>query len=99
MPTNDRKKLFVDLHDADAGTLPSPLSRSAFDGVFAQYHAAARDEGVDVIHAQVGLRQGRVYCVCMANDAEQVRRAHERVGLTFSHITEVETAVPGPGSR
>jgi hypothetical protein len=51
-----------------------------------------------VVHAQVGLREGRVYCVCMAEDAEQVRKAHERVGLTFSHITEVETALPAPGS-
>ena len=96
MPSNTRKKLFIDLHDAQDGTLPSPLSRMAFDGVFAQYHAAAREEGVDVVHAQVGLRDGRVYCVCMADNPEQVRKAHERVGLKFSHITEIETALPVP---
>lgn len=94
MPRNSTRKLFIDLHDAQDGTLPSPLPRAAFDGVFAQYEAAAREEGVNVVHAQVGLAAGRVYCVCMADDPEQVRKAHERVGLTFSHITEVETALP-----
>jgi hypothetical protein len=31
----------------------------------------------------------------MAEDAEAVRRAHERVGLPYDSITEVATATPG----
>lgn len=82
-------KMFIDIHDKANGTLPEGLTEEQFRAVYAQYADACREEGVTSLKAHAGLDEGRVFCVSLAPDAEAVRRAHERVGLTFDSITEV----------
>lgn len=88
-------KFFIDTHDARAGTFPAGISKDAFAGFYAQYADACRAEGVVTLRVHVGLEEGRAFCFTMAPSADAVRRAHERVGLPFSEITEVATATPG----
>ncbi len=82
-------KMFIDIHDAANGTLPAGLTEGQFQAVYRQYAEACREEGVTSLRASVGLGQGRVFCVSLAPDEEAVRRAHERIGLTYDSITEV----------
>ncbi len=56
---------------------------------------ACRAEGVVLLRVHVSLEAGRAYCLTAAPSAEAVRRAHERVGLPFDVVTEVQTVTPG----
>ncbi|MAS05673.1 MAG: hypothetical protein CL534_13465 [Ahrensia sp.] len=91
----DRLRMFVDTHDQAKGTFPEGLTEAEFGQFFAAYEEACREEGVVIVSANVGLAAGRAFCMTLAPDEDAVRRAHERVGLPFDSITEVETATPG----
>ena len=82
-------KMFIDIHDAANGTLPTGLTIEQFEAVYEQYAQVCKAEGVTSLRAHAGLGEGRVFCVSLAPDADAVRRAHDRVGLTFDSITEV----------
>lgn len=88
-------KFFVDTHDTENGTFPEGLDTAQFEQFFAQYQGACQEEGVVLLQVNVGLEDGRAFCMTMAPDADAVRRSHERVGLPFTSITEVQTATPG----
>ncbi len=88
-------KFFVDTHDVRHGTFPAGISGEDFAGFHAKYEEACRAEGVVSVRIHVGLGEGRAYCLTMAENAEAVRRAHERVGLPFDEITEVVSSAPG----
>lgn len=87
-------RLFIDTHDKDHQTFPNPLTRQQFAAFFASYQEACQAEGVVLLRSHVGFDEGRAFCLTMAPDAEAVKRAHQRVGLPFDAITEVETASP-----
>ena len=82
-------KMFIDIHDAANGTLPVGLTEAELKGVYKAYAEACEAEGITSLRAHAGLDQGRVFCVTLAPDAESVRRAHERVGMTYDSISEV----------
>ncbi len=88
-------RFFVDTHDTSSHTFPAGLTPEQFEGFFAQYEEACRQENVIILRVHVGYEDGRAFCFTMAPDADAVRRAHERVGLPFESITEVRTATPG----
>ena len=88
-------RLFVDTHDVAKHSFPAGLTAEQFEGFFAQYQTACQAEGVVLLNVNVGLEDGRAFCLTLAADAEAVRRAHERVGLPFDSITEVRSASPG----
>lgn len=88
-------RFFVDTHDSTHQTFPTGLSPSDFEGFMVSYEEACRAEGVVLLRVHAGLEAGRAFCFTMAPDADAVRRAHERVGLSFDDITEVITATPG----
>jgi hypothetical protein len=90
-----RMKFFIDTHDASHHTFPAGISRTDFADFFAKFEEACRAEGVVTLRAHVGFDKGKAFCFTMAPDIEAVRRAHERVGLPYDDITEVETATPG----
>ena len=75
-------------------TFPAQISRDEFEKFLAGYEKACGEEGVVIVRTYVGYQEGRAFCLTMAPNAEAVRRAHERVGLAFDSITEVETASP-----
>ncbi|HEY9079537.1 DUF4242 domain-containing protein [Magnetovibrio sp.] len=88
-------RFFVDTHDTQNGTFPESLNEEQFEQFFAQYKVACQEEGVVLLQVNVGLEDGRAFCMTMAPNAEAVRRSHERVGLPYASITEVKTATPG----
>ena len=91
----EKMRMFVDTHDQTKGTFPEGLSEPEFEQFFATFNEACRQEGVIIVSANVGLAAGRAFCMTLAPSEEAVRRAHERVGLPYDSITEVETATPG----
>lgn len=90
-----RMKFFIDTHDATSGTFPAGITKEQFAGFHAKYEAACGAEGVVSLRIHVGFADGRAWCFTMAPDGDSVRRAHERVGLPFTDITEVVTSTPG----
>lgn len=91
----EKMRFFVDTHDTATETFPAGIGPDQFSAFFACYETACQAEGVVLLQVKVGLEQGRAFCMTMAADAEAVRRAHARVGLSFDSITEVENACPG----
>jgi hypothetical protein len=88
-------KMFVDTHDKATGTFPESIGREDFGAIFESYAEACKAEGVVIVNTMLNGADGRMFCVNLAPDAEAIRRAHDRVGLTFDSITEVATASPG----
>lgn len=88
-------RFFMDTHDKTRNTFPQKLTPQDFEGFFAKYEAACYAEGVIPVRLHVGYGEGRAFCLNMAPDAEAVKRAHEKVGLPFDSITEVNMATPG----
>ncbi len=88
-------RYFLDTHDRNSGTFPGKLTREEFEVFFGQYQQACMAEGVVPIKLHLSYDEGRAFCLNLAEDADAVRRAHERVGLPFDGITEVTTATPG----
>lgn len=91
----ERMKFFIDTHDTAKETFPEGLTPEQFEGFFAQYEQICVEEGVVILRVHVAYEEGRAFCFTMAPDGEAVRRAHERVGLPFDSISEVQTATPG----
>ena len=90
-----KMKFFIDTHDVDHETFPTGITPDQFQDFFASYEVACQDEDVIILRVHVAYDVGRAFCFTMAPDADNVRKAHERVGLPFDSISEVETATPG----
>ncbi|MCP5366429.1 MAG: DUF4242 domain-containing protein [Hyphomicrobiales bacterium] len=90
----EKMRIFVDTHDTAKGTFPAGLTEEQLQAFLAEFDAACRAENVVMHQANVGLADGRAFCITLAPDAEAVRRAHERVGLPFDSITEVQSISP-----
>lgn len=90
-----KMKLFLDTHDKNKETFPDNLTKAQFAEFYAKYVAICEEEGVVNLRAHVGLDDGRAFCFNMAPDVESVKRAHDRAGLPYDSITEVQTATPG----
>lgn len=88
-------RFFLDTHDTSHGTFPAGLTPEQFAGFYPTYEAACYEEGVVPVRIHVGYGDGRAFCLNMAPDADAVRRAHQRAGLPFDSITEVQMAAPG----
>jgi hypothetical protein len=88
-------KFFIDTHDRNNKTFPAKISPVEFEGFYAKYEKAMYEEGVIPVRVHVGYNEGRAFCLCLAPDADSVKRAHDRVGLPYDSITEVAMATPG----
>ena len=88
-------RCFMDTHDQTRNTFPQKRTPQDFEGFFVKYEAACYAEGVIPVRLHVGYGEGRAFCLTMAPDAEAVKRAHDKVGLPFDSITEVNMATPG----
>jgi hypothetical protein len=91
----EKLKYFVDVHDRANRTFPERITKEELAKFVAAYEEACRAEGVVLLRLHVNLEVGRAYCLTAAPSAEAVKRAHERVGLPFDGITEVQTVTPG----
>jgi len=92
--TMEQMKYFMDTHDKEKGTFPEGLSQEQLGEFFKNYEAACKQEGVISIKTHVGLKDGKAFCLNMAPSAEAVYRVHEKVGLPFDSITEIQTISP-----
>lgn len=88
-------KFFLDTHDRNNKTFPDKISPKEFEQFYAQYKEACYAEGVIPIRLHVGYNDGKAFCLTMAADEQAVKKAHERVGLPYDSITEVQMATPG----
>jgi len=89
-----KMKYFIDTHDKRDGSFPAKISPTELVGFFKSYEAAARAEGVVIVRVAANIEDGRAYCYVVAESAEAVRRYHQRVGLMFNGITEVQSVTP-----
>lgn len=87
-------KLFVDIHNREAGTFPEKISEAEFASFYENYQQACAQEGVISIKVYSNMDNGKAFCVTLAESADAVKRAHERVGLPFDSISEVKSVSP-----
>ena len=88
-------RFYLDTHNRTNKTFPVKITSEEFEGFFALYEKACYEEGVVPIRVHVGFEDGQAFCLNMAESADSVKRAHDRVGLPFDTIIEVTTATPG----
>ncbi len=88
-------RFFLDTHDREQKTFPSKLSVDEFEKFYVLYEQACYAENVVPLRIHLNYEAGRAFCLNMADSADAVKRAHERVGLPFDSIVEVTTATPG----
>ncbi len=88
-------RFFLDTHDKANNTFPDNITPAEFEMFFQKYEKACYEESVVPIRVHVGYEDGQAFCLNMAENVAAVRRAHEKVGLPFDSIVEVETATPG----
>jgi hypothetical protein len=87
-------KLFIDTHDKNKETFPASISNEELNRFYASYRSIFEEEGVVVVRTFLGLKDGRAYCLNLAESEESVRKAHEKVGLMYDSITEVTGISP-----
>lgn len=90
-----KMKYFIDTHDKKDGSFPAKISPTELVGFFKGYEAAARAEGVIIVRVAANIEDGRAYCYVIADSVETVRRYHQRAGLMFNGISEVQAVTPG----
>ena len=64
------------------------------EGFYKKYEAACAEEGVISLRIHVGFEDGKAFCFNMAPNVEAVKRVHDKVGLPYETITEVNTITP-----
>lgn len=90
----EKMKYFMDTHDKTKGTFPEEISKEQLTEFYEAYKKACKEEGVIPMQTHVGLDDGRAFCYNMAPSAEAVKRAHDKVGLPYDSITEIESFTP-----
>ncbi len=90
-----KMKLFVDTHDVKTETFPENISPEEFADFYVNYKEICAQESVVPLQIFTGVEAGKAFCLTLAQDAESVERAHQRLGLPFDSITEVKTVSPG----
>jgi hypothetical protein len=91
----EHMRFYIDTHDRTKATFPEKLTPDEFAVFFAAYEKACYQEGVVPLRIHVSYDEGRAFCLTMAPNVDAVKRAHDRVGLPYDSITEVDTATPG----
>ncbi len=89
-----KMKFFIDTHDKNSETFPAGITPAQMEGFYKKYELACEEEGVISLRIHVGFKDGKAFCFNMAPNAEAVKRVHDKVGLPFESITEVNTITP-----
>ncbi len=71
--------------------LTSDITDSKVAEAFEGYKQAAQDEGITAISAMYSLDKGFAYCQTEAENAEQVRKAHEKAQGALDDVIEIKT--------
>jgi len=89
-----KMKFFIDTHDKNSETFPAGITPTQMEDFYKKYELACEEEGVISLRIHVGFKDGKAFCFNMAPNAEAVKRVHDKVGLPFESITEVNTITP-----
>lgn len=87
-------KCFIDTHDKEKGTFPKEITPQQLKDFYIAYEKACKEEGVISVKTYAGLTEGRAFCINMAPSKEAIFRVHEKVGLAYDSITEVNSFSP-----
>ncbi|WP_228126515.1 DUF4242 domain-containing protein [Candidatus Marinarcus aquaticus] len=89
-----KMKFFIDTHDKNTQTFPADITPKQMESFYQKYEAACAQEGVISLRIHVGFEDGKAFCFNMAPNVEAVKRVHDKVGLPYESITEVNTITP-----
>lgn len=87
-------KYFMNTHDSENGTFPEGLGQEELDGFYKAYNQACKEESVVSIKTHIGNDEGKAFCFNMAESKEAVFRVHEKVGLPYDSIIEIDSIFP-----
>lgn len=79
--------IFVGVHRLGAATEEEKLANS-----WNSYKEEARKMGLKPLRVNFSAEKGVAFCETEANSLEEVRLAHEKVGMVPEEIVEVKTA-------
>jgi hypothetical protein len=85
---------YMDTHDRNNGTFPDTISPEALAEFYKAYEQACEEEGVVSLKIHVGFEAGRAFCLNIAPDIDAVFRVHQKIGLPYDTVTEVNTISP-----
>ncbi|WP_072679344.1 DUF4242 domain-containing protein [Arcobacter sp. LA11] len=89
-----KMKFFMDTHDSRTGTFPEGIKQNELDEFYKAYAKACEEEGVISVKTHVGNSEGKAFCFNMAESEEAVFRVHEKVGLPYDSIVEIDSIYP-----
>jgi hypothetical protein len=87
-------KLYIDTHDKGNGTFPVSITSKQLNTFYASYAKACAEEGVVIIRTYVSQKDGKAFCVNMAPSVTAIKKAHDKAGLPYSNISEVNGVAP-----
>lgn len=73
--------------------LPSDATDATATEGFAKYKEKARAKGLTPLSAVYSLEKGFAYCQTEAENADQVRKAHEEAEIPLEDVIEIKTLV------
>ncbi|MBI2599904.1 DUF4242 domain-containing protein [Candidatus Daviesbacteria bacterium] len=77
--------LFLGVHK-----LSQEMSAEDVEAGFEKYKQSAREAGLTPISAVYSMEKEFAYCQTIANSAQQVREAHEKVEIPLEDVVEVQ---------
>jgi hypothetical protein len=84
-------KYFIDTHDRTKGSFPvADLTQDQFLATYQGFEAALAEQGGFATGAHLNLGEGKAYCLTAADDEDAVFAAHEKIGLPYDSICQVQ---------
>jgi hypothetical protein len=87
-------KLYMDTHDKANGTFPASITSKQLNEFYGKFAKACSEEGVVIVRTYVSQKDGRAFCLNMATSIAAVKKAHDKAGLPYGSITEVNGVAP-----
>jgi hypothetical protein len=87
-------KLFIDTHDKSNGTFPASITSKQLNAFYGSYAKACADEGVVIVRTYVSQKDGKAFCLNMAPSITAIKKAHDKAGLPYGSISEVNGVAP-----
>jgi hypothetical protein len=83
-------RYFIDTHDRSKGSFPAgQVTPEQFEALYGQLDNALEAQGGLAMGAHVSLGDGKVFCLTAAEDEAAVAAAHDKIGLRYDSITQV----------
>ena len=85
-------KYFIDTHDRAKASFPAEeVTQEQFLAIYSGFDEALEAGGGFAIGgAHVNLAEGKAYCLTCAADVAVVTAAHDKIGLPYDGITQVQ---------